>query len=68
MRTTPIITIDGRRLRGRQVPLTIDTIRGRAYYKGTEIEDEEGNWNDSYSTNQGYYVIHKGTKHHVYKV
>lgn len=46
----------------------IDTIAGRAYYVRTEIEDEHGKWYDNYWTRDGYWVIHEGKNHHVYKV
>ena len=47
---------------------TINTIQGKAEYVKTEVEDKNGNWNDNYYTKDGYYVIHEGNKHHVYKV
>jgi len=46
----------------------IDTIRGKAYFVKTEKENKQGRWNDSYETVAGYFVIHEGTLHHVYKV
>ena len=68
MKTIPIITIDGRRLGG-NVPEAIRTVAGVAYYQRTEVEDENGNWNDSgLSTRNGYWVIHKGPEHHIYKI
>ncbi len=45
----------------------INTAQGRAYYVTTEVENEYGSWNDSYETVAGYWVIHEGNKHHVYK-
>ena len=45
---------------------TINVIGGKARYIGTEIEDENGNWNDDYNVKDGYYVIHQGNKHHIY--
>jgi len=47
---------------------TINTISGEALYYCTEIEDKNEKWNDDYSTTQGFYVIHRGDKHHVYRV
>ena len=47
---------------------TIRTISGEAEYIGTEIEDSNERWNDNYYTTRGYYVIHEGSKHHVYKM
>lgn len=47
---------------------TIDTVQGTAYFVKTEKEDKSGRWNDDYETRHGYYVIHEGKKHHVYKV
>lgn len=47
---------------------SIDTVAGKAFYVRTEIEDKQGRWNDSYQTREGYYVIHEGKKHHVYKI
>jgi hypothetical protein len=46
----------------------IDTISGKALFVKTEKEDKEGRWNDNYYTKDGYWVIHQGKKHHVYKV
>jgi hypothetical protein len=50
------------------VQQTISTMDGDAKYVGTETEDAYGRWNDSYKIRDGYYVIHQGTQHHVYKV
>ena len=47
---------------------TIDTIAGKALYFGTEIEDRQERWNQDYNVNQGFWVIHEGAKHHVYRV
>ena len=47
---------------------TIGTVQGVADFVKTEVEDEFGRWNDDYWTREGYYVIHEGKKHHVYKV
>ncbi len=46
----------------------IGTVAGTAKYIGTETEDKNGKWNDSYATKDGYWVIHSGEQHHVYKV
>jgi len=46
----------------------INTIDGEASFVRTEVEDQFGNWNDNYWTRDGFYVIHEGNKHHVYKV
>ena len=45
----------------------INVIGGTAKYVCTEIEDKFGRWNDNYYTRDGYYVIHNGNEHHVYK-
>lgn len=47
---------------------TINTMIGLAIYICTEFEDENGNFNDDYYTSSGYFLIHQGDKHHVYKV
>ncbi len=46
----------------------IDTAEGRAKFIKTEVEDKDGKWNDNYQTKDGYYLIHQGDKHHVYKL
>jgi len=46
----------------------INTIRGRAYYIHTEVEDNYGRWDDHWSTVGGEFVIHEGKKHHVYSI
>ena len=46
----------------------IRTAQGTAKYLCTEIEDKAGNWNDNYCIRDGYWVIHEGNQHHVYKV
>lgn len=58
------------RLRTRpfSVPHTINTVAGVATYVKTETEDKYGRWNDDYWTRDGYYVIHDGKRHHIYKV
>ena len=47
---------------------SIHTMNGKARYICTEIEDSNGNFNDDYSTSDGYYLIHEAKHHHVYKV
>jgi hypothetical protein len=54
--------------REKGVAPTIDTVVGKALFVRTEKEDKSGRWNDSYYTRDGYWVIHQGKKHHVYKV
>lgn len=49
-------------------PPKIDTVKGKAELVNVEIEDRYGNWNQNYSTSRGYYVVHKGDKHFIYKV
>jgi len=46
----------------------IDTVAGQCEYLLTEIEDQNGRWADHYSTTAGYYVIHSGSDHHIYKL
>jgi len=46
----------------------INTIVGKALFVRTEKEDESGRWNDNYYTRDGYFVLHRGKKHDVYKV
>jgi len=46
----------------------IDTVAGKALFIRTEKEDKFGRWNDNYYMRDGYWVIHQGKKHHVYKV
>jgi len=47
---------------------SIQTMDGPAYFIKTEVEDKYGCWNDNYTISSGYYVIHDGKKHHVYKI
>lgn len=47
---------------------TIETANGTAKYVKTEVENDDGKWNDNYSTKEGYYVIHSYGVHHVYKI
>ena len=65
-RILPDVTRSRVKLSG--VDPTIGTAAGTAHYIGTEIESPSGRWNDSYQTRDGYWVIHEGHKHHVYKV
>jgi hypothetical protein len=51
-----------------RLPSFINTVAGKAYFVKTETEDKHGKWNDDYSTRDGYWVLHSGKKHHVYKV
>jgi len=46
----------------------IGTAAGEARYIGTEVENEHGKWDDSYTTKDGYWVIHEGKEHHIYEV
>lgn len=52
----------------KNVPKTIGTAAGDAYFVKTEVEDKYGRWNDDYKINDGYWVVHEGNKHHIYKV
>lgn len=47
---------------------TINTGAGIAEFVKTEKEDKYGRWNDNYWIRDGYWVIHEGKKHHVYKL
>jgi hypothetical protein len=47
---------------------TIGTAMGEATYSHTEVEDDQGRWNDSWYFKNGEVVIHDGTLHHVYIV
>lgn len=49
-------------------PKSIDTVAGKAFFVKTEVEDESGRWNDDYWTKDGYWVIHRGKEHDVYKL
>ncbi len=46
----------------------IDTVAGPAEFVRTETEDSEGRWNDDYNVRDGFYVLHRGREHHIYKV
>ena len=50
------------------VKKSINTASGKAKYIGTETEDKYGRWNDRYSTRDGFWVIHDGDHHHIYKI
>ena len=52
----------------KNVKPTIGMAGGTAYYVHTEIEDKYGRWNTSWRTRDGYWVIHRGKYHDVYKV
>jgi len=41
---------------------------GKAKFVKTVKEDKDGNWKDDYYANDGYYVIHRGPLHDVYKL
>lgn len=45
----------------------IDTVAGKAKLFKIEIEDDNEKWNDTYLTRDGFWVIHKGKYHFVYK-
>lgn len=47
---------------------TIRVAGGVAKFVKTEVEDKHGHWNDNYWTRNGYWVLHEGKKHHVYKM
>jgi hypothetical protein len=48
------------------VPTSIQTMNGTGYYIGTEIENNQGEWDQDYYISQGEWVIHDGKYHHVY--
>jgi hypothetical protein len=52
----------------KKVPNSINTIAGKAFFVKTETEDESGRWDDDYETKYGYWVIHRGKQHDIYKV
>jgi len=45
---------------------TIQTVAGEATFVKTLTDSEL--WAGDYSTRNGYWVIHRGAEHHVYKV
>ena len=46
---------------------TIQTARGTKKLYAVSIEDRYGRWDDSYDVRRGYWVIHKGKIHLIYK-
>ena len=46
---------------------TIRVAGGTAKYVLTETEDKYGSWNDNWNIADGYWLIHEGIDHHVYK-
>jgi len=46
---------------------TIQTADGEKKYFKTEFEDDNGKWKDNYSIKDGFWVIHDGKRHHIYK-
>ncbi len=52
-----------------KINTTIRTVRGIADYSHSEIEDENGKWDDYWEMSHGEYVIHEGHgSHHVYLI
>ena len=51
-----------------KVAPTIQTFKGIAYFVTTERENEFGMWDDSWAIRDGFFVIHDGRFHHVYRV
>ena len=49
------------------VKTSIQVMSGTAKYVKTEVENKFGKWNDNYYVKDGYYVIHHGNQHHLYK-
>ena len=47
---------------------SINTAAGKAYYYCTEREDSQGRWSQDWNIRDGYWVIHSGEKHYVYKI
>jgi hypothetical protein len=52
----------------RKPPESIDTVAGKAFFIKTATEDKYGRWDDDYWTKDGYWVIHRGKQHDIYKV
>jgi len=51
-----------------EVKKTIGTADGEKKYVKTIVEDSQGRWDSSqYSIRNGYWNIHKGNKHHIYR-
>jgi len=60
--------MSGKRIQDPDAPREIDVAGGSAKYVCTEIEDSRGRWNDDYNVRDGYFVIHDGENHHVYRL
>jgi len=45
---------------------TIQTLEGVADFVRTEVERSD-RWNDNYYTRDGFYVVHRGEEHDVYR-
>lgn len=52
----------------KKVKDSISTASGKAFFVRTEKEDSQGKWNDNYKVKDGFYLIHDGNLHHVYRV
>ena len=46
----------------------IQTASGKAMFVETVVEDANGKWNDNWNVRDGFYVIHRGTEHDVYRL
>jgi hypothetical protein len=46
---------------------TIRTADGEKHYYGTEIEDDNGDWDDHYAISDGFWVVHNGKYHDIYR-
>ena len=52
-----------------QVKKIINTVQGEAKFVRTDIEDKNEKWDGiNLSTRDGFYIIHEGDRHHIYKV
>jgi len=51
-----------------RIGTTIDTMAGKCDYWCTETEDKDGCWSQDWNVRDGFYVIHEGPKHYVYKL
>jgi hypothetical protein len=58
----------GRKGRCKRPQKSIRVVGGTAHYVKTEVEDSQGRWNDDYYTRDGYWVLHEGNKHYIYKM
>ena len=48
---------------------TIQTVQGIADFVRTDIEDKNENWRGmNLTTKDGFYILHEGQEHHIYKV